>query len=849
MIANTVLTPAEAARLFFDPAPGFVGTANFGYTATDNSGLISNTATYNLPVVNTPPTAVNINTTFTFNGPAGAIVPLSGNDIDGTVTTFNLTSLPTAAQGILSVSCPPNIAGASACAAGFQNLTASTLTTNGGSIALTPTQAATIKFAAGAGFSGIVPFTYTTTDNNSNISTPAIYNITISNQPPISNDITVPVMPNTNGATAITALSSSDPDGTIASYTILSLPPATSGTLIISCGPTPAGATCTAGFANIDAAVLAANPSGISLTATQIASLQFDPAANYTGVVNFTYNAIDNSGNVSNIANYNIPISGVGNLPPVAQNVQVVAMPNTNGQTAILPLVGSDPDGTIANFTVTTIPPASQGVLFYNNGTGIVALIAGTVLTPAQAGTLLFDPAPGFTGNVTFTYFDTDNTGNISNDATYSIPVTGTPPVSTPILAAAMPQTSGPTSILGLISTDADGTIASYFIEKLPPVSQGVLSLLCPPTLIGATCTGSGYQDLTDAILANYPNGGIPLTATQMGAMKFDPAGSYSGNVVFNYHATDNSGLLSNSTTYTIPVTGLPPVSINVVATKMLNTNGSTLISPLNSTDADGTIANYIINSIPPASQGILYYNNGTGLVPVTVGVSLTPAQAATLQFDPTAGFNGNAVFNYTAFDNNGNISNVATYTIPTGSASVLPFSTLELVAQRSGNNIELKWTSKNEISLDRYEIEYSTTQNNFTKAGFKNALNGLANSYENVLYNFTLPVYYIRLKAIDADGKFSYSNIVIVKLSVKNNILVYPTPANAFVNIEFGSNATDNYKLQLIDITGRVLRNELVQPGNIYKLQRKNLATGMYNLRIQNLQTGETKTEKIIFD
>ena len=393
-----------------------------------------------------------------------------------------------------------------------------------------------------------------------------------------------------------------------------------------------------------------------------------------------------------------------------------------------------------------------------------------------------------------------------SNDAIYTIPVSGTPPVSSPIVAPAMSQANTATAIPGLISTDADGTIAGYSIENLPPASQGVLSIPCPVTLTGATCTG-GFQNLTAAVLANYPRTGIPLTATQMAGLRFDPASGYSGSVIFNYHATDNSGLISNSTSYTIPVTDLPPVSNNILAPKMLNTNAATAIPGLSSTDADGSISSYVINSIPPVSQGVLYYNNGASVVPVTAGLVLTPAQINTLQFDPAAGYTGNVVFNYIAYDNNNNISNVATYTIPTGPISILPLSMLHLTGERSGNNINLKWVSENEILLDKYEIEYSTTQSDFKNAGFKNALNGQINNYDYTLDNFSLPGYYIRLKAINADGKFSYSNIIYIKNSLKIDIRIYPTIADNYVNINFGSNATGNYNIQLIDITGRVFK------------------------------------------
>ena len=127
-----------------------------------------------------------------------------------------------------------------------------------------------------------------------------------------------------------------------------------------------------------------------------------------------------------------------------------------------------------------------------------------------------------------------------------------------------MSNLNGSTLVPGLIATDADGTITNYTIETIPPVTQGTLTYCSNGT---EPCTGT-----VTALTA-----GTVLTAAQMGTLKFDPTAGYVGDVIFNYHATDNSSLLSNSTTYTIPVTGLPPLSIDVVAPKMLNINASTL--------------------------------------------------------------------------------------------------------------------------------------------------------------------------------------------------------------------------------------------------------------------------------
>jgi Secretion system C-terminal sorting domain/Bacterial Ig domain len=55
VIPGQVILASQAGQLFFDPVAGFVGTATFTYTATDDSGAGSNnTATYTMPIDNRP---------------------------------------------------------------------------------------------------------------------------------------------------------------------------------------------------------------------------------------------------------------------------------------------------------------------------------------------------------------------------------------------------------------------------------------------------------------------------------------------------------------------------------------------------------------------------------------------------------------------------------------------------------------------------------------------------------------------------------------------------------------------------------------------------------------------------
>ena len=823
ILVNTVLTPAESARLFFDPAPGFTGTANFTYTATDNSGLVGNTAVYNLPILNNPPVSTNIDATVPFNGAATSIPALSGADADGSITSYTIATIPTVAQGVLSY-----------CSNGTSPCTG-TVTTIAANTTLTAAQAATIKFAPTTNFSGNAPFTYTSTDNSGNISAAANYNIRVELQPPATKDTINAVLANTLGATVITGMNATDVDGTIASYKIFSVPDPSQGVLSIPCPATPAGATCTGGFADLTAAVLAADSTGITLTPAQAAGLRFDPTAGYAGLVSFKFGAIDNAGLLSNISNYTVPVSaGATNIPPVAKNIITPAMPNTNGPTAIPALAGVDPDGTIASYNLKSFPSVLQGVLSYcSNGTspctGTVTNISDTItLTPAQAATLKFDPAPGFVGKVDFAYTTQDNTGATSAGAIYTIPVTGIPPVANAIVATAMSQTNGATAIPGLVATDADGTIANYTIETIPTSTQGILYY-----------DNAGTQTAVTA--------GQVLTPAQIGTLTFDPAPGYQGNVIFNYHATDNSALISNATTYTIPVTGLPPVSKNIVAPKMSNANGATAIPALVSTDDDGTIATYIINNIPPASQGVLFYNNGVSVVPVTTGIILTPAQMATLQFDPAATYNGSVTFNYAAFDNNGNISNVATYTIPVGTVSVLSFSSLVLNGERQVNNIVVTWKSENEINVNNYDIEYSTDGVTFVKGGTTFAKNQSLNTYQFTLLNYTKALYYIRLKSIDVSENVAYSNVIKISENgtIKNGFIISPNIVTDKIVAKVTCEVNTKANIVIIDALGQIVYKTNVQTTKgenvIYINDISNLLKGTY------LVQATTGTEKFV--
>ncbi|RTQ46337.1 DUF11 domain-containing protein [Hymenobacter gummosus] len=105
--------------------------------------------------------------------------------------------------------------------------------------------------------------------------------------------------------------------------------------------------------------------------------------------------------------------AGPGKLPPRANNV-TSTLPAIGY--ALAPLSGTDADGSVASFTIETGP--ANGTLQLN-GTPIAAYQSIPV---AQAGNLTFVPNPGYAGTTSFTYHAYDNLGMRSaTPATYTI--------------------------------------------------------------------------------------------------------------------------------------------------------------------------------------------------------------------------------------------------------------------------------------------------------------------------------------------------------------------------------------------------------------------------------------------
>ncbi len=229
---------------------------------------------------------------------------------------------------------------------------------------------------------------------------------------PVAANATLDVVPNV--AINLTGLSATDADGAIVSYTIATLPGADQGKLFLT-DPAEGGTATTAGQI---------------LTPSQISQLFFQATSAFAGS-SFTYTATDDDGataaNPAKVtlnrigSNNGTGNNGTGNnVPPVTADATIKLLPGTTKN--LSGLSATDADGTVAYYTIITLPSAKQGALYLDDPiTGSIPITPGNLLSPTQISQLFFQATADFEGG-TFLYASTDNLGAIdTTPATVSL--------------------------------------------------------------------------------------------------------------------------------------------------------------------------------------------------------------------------------------------------------------------------------------------------------------------------------------------------------------------------------------------------------------------------------------------
>lgn len=200
---------------------------------------------------------------------------------------------------------------------------------------------------------------------------------------------------------------------------------------------------------------------------------------------------------------------------------------------------------------------------------------------------------------------------------------------------------------------------------------------------------------------------------------------------------------------------------------------------------------------------------------------------------------------------NTGNIQQAKEWTLE---GSIVPVEFVTFNASTAENGIQLNWQTATELNNHGFEIEKSSDGISFFNIGF---VKGAGTTAETKEYKFidnkfeNEGVFYYRLKQVDFDGQFNYSDVISVLFSMPKSFSLgqnYPNPFNPTTTIEYSVAKESFISLKVYNILGKEvasLVNEVKPTGNFnVEFNASELSSGMYFVE---MNAGNFKANKKI--
>lgn len=268
------------------------------------------------------------------------------------------------------------------------------------------------------------------------------------------------------------------------------------------------------------------------------------------------------------------------------------------------------------------------------------------------------------------------------------------------------------------------------------------------------------------------------------------------------------------------------------------NGNSTTFNHKWNLVTSNGSPFTTSVNGVAFDNAGSMYISTGGGIYFVDANTVNSVASGTVVTSLVWAG---------------SGLTDLATNFFPSG-GSPLPVTLVSFNGSLKNNVVTLQWRSQHEVDFDHYIVERSENNSNFLKVGkvvAKGTHNGEASyQFTDDLSGINGKTLFYRLKMVDTDGKFRYSNVIVLRKDDHNikGISLAPNPVlsgQATLRLDAITNTV--IQIRIMDLTGKVMsqQNTRVSAGansitlnNISQLQ-----PGNYLLQV--IQDGAMTTLK----
>jgi hypothetical protein len=420
--------------------------------------------------------------------------------------------------------------------------------------------------------------------------------------------------------------------------------------------------------------------------------------------------------------------------------------------------------------------------------------------------------------------------------------------------------TTNSTTLYAVLS-DTNGIIQA----TAPVAANGTFSMATAPAyLTGMTLTA----DTFNPAIGTTPTGAWPSRWVGTGGNYGSNNLNGTGTVLKTYIPVSTG--ISNVTGILMGYDRLPttvarnyviPYPMHYSKKKLVRANSVGVLS--GSDPEDGVIGpgkKFMVTSISGMNGNSLYYDaNGDSILQASEKITAATIIAA---FDTnrlytyfTGTGSASASFSYSSVDAAGQPDPTpSTYMMRWTGA--LPVKLISFTADKySDSQAKLAWVTASEINNDHFDIERSADAASWSKIG---EVKGAGNSNEDITYSMMddaplTGANYYRLKQVDIDGNFEYSDIQEVDFgsSVQGTIVmtIYPNPliSGKILNIALAGDADPTIKQVTITTEmGQIVYDRKMSDAQGYKVPDLSLPTGVYIVNVLS-QSGEKFSSKIV--
>lgn len=241
-------------------------------------------------------------------------------------------------------------------------------------------------------------------------------------------------------------------------------------------------------------------------------------------------------------------------------------------------------------------------------------------------------------------------------------------------------------------------------------------------------------------------------------------------------------------------------------------------------------------------------YDNNTGIANVYVDNNIVYTYTGVAGRPLTWTGAGNVIVGENMDATSRNIPVLANLTIRNVSNAILPATLLSFTGSAKNDKTFLQWTTTNEVNFSHFIVERSGDAKNFNAI---EKINASAKQYRLYDESPLTGNNYYRLKMVDIDGSYKYSDVIKVNFaSASSANSCYPNPATGFVNLVINNTNAGNYDYSVSTLQGNIIKAaaaNLNSGAQQIRIDVSNVPSGVLIIRLHNRQTNTVETFKIV--